>query len=673
MILKNIDSKFETNVGNQNHHLTILATSKAMDILSRGLYSKPVEAVVRETATNAYDAHVSIGLQHKPFEITLPTYNESKFSIRDYGPGIEETKIRSIFATYFSSSKTNDNAQTGCLGLGSKSPLAVSDQFTVESWRDGFHCVWTIFKDSNGFPSMSDEPIIKKPTTDATGIKITVPVDYSKRQEFKEATHKVCKYFKTIPHITNDTQVVAPAKVTQFPNCWFEAGSGAYALMGNVMYPINPDIKGLEEFRDLSSQGKLVIPFEIGELDFDASRESLKYDADLTALLKMKYNEIVAEFAKTIHASIAASKDAFRAVQAFNRVVKNFSQSLATAIYKDMTYQGRPLSEYFPDRRNTNWDMDKLGKEGALYKINPHYKQKYSSVWNVSTEENVVFYYSDDGSKGAIARLASHYYEIGKTIINPQIIFINESVKLDEWLKLNFLSKEDVRPLSTIPKINRTTTTSSGRKKGGLFSIRGGSYKTYFWQAVPDKDIPAEGYYFVKKDDDILLLNDKKEEKQKDLVSIYPFLKKLGVLPEKLFGITKRYISAYKDDPKFIPAEVYIKGKLLELMDKYTLVQANETGSGTNDLASWAAIWPPEGKLIENLGTITSWRGNFHAYSQSCAYFGIPLVLDPSKKIDKETVYKNFPLLAYMVYSKPKPEHVHEYIRHFAKLKGVEY
>ncbi len=70
---------------------------------------------------------------------------------------------------------------------------------------------------------------------------------------------------------------------------------------------------------------------------------------------------------------------------------------------------------------------------------------------------------------------------------------------MDKWLELNYLGLTDLIPLSTVPKINRVGYTSSGRKRGGVFSIVGGTTKAYFWSAIPEKETPAEGYYFVKK------------------------------------------------------------------------------------------------------------------------------------------------------------------------------
>ena len=49
---------------------SIDATAKAFAILSDGLYSNKILAVVRELSTNAYDSHVAAGCPERPLTYT---------------------------------------------------------------------------------------------------------------------------------------------------------------------------------------------------------------------------------------------------------------------------------------------------------------------------------------------------------------------------------------------------------------------------------------------------------------------------------------------------------------------------------------------------------------------------------------------------------------------------
>ena len=63
---------------------TIKASAHAFKILSDGLYSDKILAIIRELSCNAYDAHVDEGTTDKPFLIHLPNSLRRWYSIRDY-------------------------------------------------------------------------------------------------------------------------------------------------------------------------------------------------------------------------------------------------------------------------------------------------------------------------------------------------------------------------------------------------------------------------------------------------------------------------------------------------------------------------------------------------------------------------------------------------------------
>ena len=136
------------NLGGETS-FTIENSPFAFKILSESLYSHKIQSVIRELSTNAADEHVSSGKGDIPFDVHVPTGFEPYFSIRDYGAGLSEADATTLYTTFFKSTKRNDNAVTGCLGLGSKSPFAVTDSFTIESFNGGIRTVYTRFKTAN--------------------------------------------------------------------------------------------------------------------------------------------------------------------------------------------------------------------------------------------------------------------------------------------------------------------------------------------------------------------------------------------------------------------------------------------------------------------------------------------------------------------------------------------
>ena len=92
-------------------------------ILSDGLYSNKILAVIRELSTNAYDSHVDAGVADRAFEVHLPTRLEPYFHVRDYGTSMTHDQCMTLYTTYFRSTRNDSNDAVGCLGLGKKRHL----------------------------------------------------------------------------------------------------------------------------------------------------------------------------------------------------------------------------------------------------------------------------------------------------------------------------------------------------------------------------------------------------------------------------------------------------------------------------------------------------------------------------------------------------------------------
>lgn len=96
-------------------------------VLSTSLYNNPTLAVVRETICNSWDAHIEAGKTDTPIRITIDTDNFITF--RDFGNGIPDELIGSIYGVYGASTKKSNSSVTGGFGLGCKSPFAYTDSF----------------------------------------------------------------------------------------------------------------------------------------------------------------------------------------------------------------------------------------------------------------------------------------------------------------------------------------------------------------------------------------------------------------------------------------------------------------------------------------------------------------------------------------------------------------
>lgn len=251
------------------------ALAHIMSVLT-DLYSDPEMAVIREYSTNAYDAHVEAGVT-RPIEITLPSNLSPYLVIQDFGTGLDIEDIRNIYSRYGTSTKRDTNDLVGTLGLGCKSALTYTDQFTLSGVKNGVCTQVSVSRDEDGSGSMTI--VAEYETDEPSGVTITIPV-----KRWNSFTEKAGYFFqfwgegtvlvngeepKRIEGIALDDDILAVR-----PNVL-----GHHVLvMGNVPYPV-----------DLPFNFKVVARVPIGAVQFTPSRESLQ----MTSLTKQTIEEIV--------------------------------------------------------------------------------------------------------------------------------------------------------------------------------------------------------------------------------------------------------------------------------------------------------------------------------------------------------------------------------------------
>lgn len=281
-----------SNVG-QIGEFRIRNSAKAFSILSSGLYANKICAIIRELSCNAVDSHVAAGKPGAPFDVHLPNVLEPWFSIRDYGTGLTNDQVTNIYTTYFESTKTASNEFIGALGLGSKSPFSYTDNFTVTAIKDGKRGIYSAFINEQGVPSIA--LMYSEETTEPNGVEVKFSVnDRSDIWSFAQEAQQVYRYFKLRPNVTGsdsfkfvnniyDTENISPGIHA------VQGSRQSVAVMGNIGYPINiPNSDDtIGPLRNLLQCG-LEIHFDIGELDFQASREGLSYIPQTIEAIKKK-------------------------------------------------------------------------------------------------------------------------------------------------------------------------------------------------------------------------------------------------------------------------------------------------------------------------------------------------------------------------------------------------
>lgn len=155
------------------------ALAPLLDLLTN-LYSKPYLATLREVSSNAADAHAKLRALtngedgNRPIEIALPSSFSPVLTVRDYGVGMDEHTLFNVYPKYGSSTKADDMEQLGAYGLGAKTPLTLSSQYTIVTIKDGIKRTVLVKMGDDRIGVM--HPVSTEETDEHSGTTIKVPI-----------------------------------------------------------------------------------------------------------------------------------------------------------------------------------------------------------------------------------------------------------------------------------------------------------------------------------------------------------------------------------------------------------------------------------------------------------------------------------------------------------------
>lgn len=264
-----------TTQGIESQSFTIKGTSKAFRVLTQNLYSNKEQSVVREICANAYDSHVMAGKAGVPFKVTLPTDWDPNFTVEDYGVGLSLDEAVRLFSTVFESTKEDTNEQVGAFGLGSKSPFAIADSFSVECVKDGMLCKLLIFKGDDGMPQISTIAHIS--TDKENGVKVVVAVSATNHSRFNREAAQALVAFKPAPICNKELDSIwnhVKYETDDFMVIDGGVSSGStYVLNGPVLYRLDSTYPLRHPL--LNYGYSLVVKTNIGELSIPPNREGI--------------------------------------------------------------------------------------------------------------------------------------------------------------------------------------------------------------------------------------------------------------------------------------------------------------------------------------------------------------------------------------------------------------
>ena len=340
-------------VGSSDVELAVL-----QNILSSRLYSRPVEAVVREYVMNARDAVRAAGhdITDRPIQITLPDIsNDWTFSVADRGTGMNAEQIENVFTVFSGSSKRQDSLATGELGLGAKSGFAVADQITVSSTKDGSTSVVVLSTQDAG---LKEYQILTRATPDlsnGTTVQLKLRPEYRSMDWSRESRRALFWVPASELEIANLDRLVSVGRPETL-----EVGPGVHLAplsndrnpiciaMGSIIYKIE-DLKTNDQIQELATtlgritgwSMSIIIEVENKSLPVNPSRESIQPGEQAEKTLTTRLNEALRNILDW-------------AVEELDQWFQNLSGDNMTVVTTNPRHAGDP--------RDSTWWMTVIGK-----------------------------------------------------------------------------------------------------------------------------------------------------------------------------------------------------------------------------------------------------------------------------------------------------------------------
>jgi hypothetical protein len=264
-------------------------------------YSNNIGSIVRELTSNCFDAHKALGkddIVEVGFEWGDEESDIEYVYFKDKGDGMNPDFMKKVYMKWGKSTKRDSNDQIGCFGIGSKSPLSITNQYEIISINNNKKYFYYIYLNNKNLPECDIISIIDTNETNYTKVRIQLE-DYSQKIKFKREFENQLLYFTDVYFvncdINNDYKIYNAKNFVYRVGCSEIAANICYT---RVNYPIDFSLLNLSRL-----PLPIGIKFDIGELRVTPSRESILYETDEINLIRERIKSVCIEIIDKFNSS----------------------------------------------------------------------------------------------------------------------------------------------------------------------------------------------------------------------------------------------------------------------------------------------------------------------------------------------------------------------------------
>lgn len=528
------------NIGEQSN-FNIAVNAKMFRVLSDTMYRDKIGSIVREISCNAKDAHTEAGTPKLPFAIHIPNALEPWFSVKDFGTGISDTDVREIYTIYGESTRDQDNKAVGAYGLGSKTPFAYTDQFTIISIFDGMQRTYVAVINDEGLPvlNLQDE----RESSEHVGLEIHMAVQNNDFDAFRAAIIKQLCFFKVKPTLENNMSYIeftdmSDEDYVEFQNDDLIIYTGKhgnplrnlYVVQGEVGYPVDIDLlegitNEVKEFATAIDKMGAWFEVPIGIISVTANREGISYEPDTitsiigelhrisTSICKIAIDKINAEklvWEKCVifnaqiiviqNAIVSSVGDLSKIINGAVRIMKTKRMALKldkmklggmkVVLFAKHEYRKRGDPYY----KGENWRLNKIELSTPTVDNNTYYGEGstflYPLITLVPSGHNHVFIRDTNSKPIARLKLYAEENDISQILVIESVFGGSTKATIKNAAVALGISESRIGKMSDLetPAVNSNGTPSGKRARGYEFKNGQDAYNSKGWEPVMDLD-----------------------------------------------------------------------------------------------------------------------------------------------------------------------------------------